>query len=35
MASDSKHFETLAWHGGPYRADPVRGDARQLPRAAK
>ena len=25
MATDSKHFETLALHGGPYRADPVSG----------
>ena len=25
MATDSKRFETLALHGGPYRADPVSG----------
>jgi O-acetylhomoserine (thiol)-lyase len=25
MATDSKRFETLALHGGPYRADPTTG----------
>jgi O-acetylhomoserine (thiol)-lyase len=25
MATDSKHFETLVLHGGPYRADPASG----------
>jgi len=25
MATDSKRFETLVLHGGPYRADPVSG----------
>lgn len=25
MATDSKHFETLVLHGGPFRADPASG----------
>ena len=25
MTTDSRHFETLALHGGAYRADPATG----------